>query len=296
MTSHEARFEPGQYDPDAPQGMLDDGLGADDGAPAGAPGPGGPGRGRAAAGAAGAALREFVVVVAMALALSFVVKTWLVQAFYIPSGSMEDTLVLNDRVVVNKLVPDVVDVQRGDVVVFQDPGDWLSAVPEVSHGPLRDGVERVLSFVGLLPDTSDNHLIKRVIGLPGDHIVCCDAQGRLTVNGVPLTEPYVKPGDVASSITFDITVPAGKVWVMGDHRSDSEDSRFHDPDGTGEQGSVPIADITGRAVAKVWPLDRAGWLSRPETTFTDVPAPGASSGTSRGGSSGTATPSTSTTP
>ncbi|MDT0213750.1 signal peptidase I [Rothia sp. ARF10] len=295
MTSHEARFEPGQYDPDAPQGTLDDGLGADDGGHAGVPGPGGRGRGRAAAGAAGAALREFVVVVAMALALSFVVKTWLVQAFYIPSGSMEDTLILNDRVVVNKLVPDVVDVQRGDVVVFQDPGEWLSSVPEVSHGPLRDGVERVLSFVGLLPDTSDNHLIKRVIGLPGDHIVCCDAQGRLTVNGVPLTEPYVKPGDVASSITFDITVPAGKVWVMGDHRSDSEDSRFHDPDGTGEQGSVPIADITGRAVAKVWPLDRAGWLSRPESTFSDVPAPGASSGTPHG-SSGTATPSTSTSP
>ncbi|MFW5474468.1 signal peptidase I [Knoellia sp. CPCC 206450] len=297
MTSHEARFEPGQYDPDAPQGSLDDGLGAD----AGAPGPGGRGRGRAAAGAAGAALREFVVVVAMALALSFVVKTWLVQAFYIPSGSMEDTLILNDRVVVNKLVPDVVDVQRGDVVVFQDPGEWLSAVPEVSHGPLRDGVERVLSFVGLLPDTSDNHLIKRVIGLPGDHIVCCDAQGRLTVNGVPLTEPYVKAGDVASSITFDITVPAGKIWVMGDHRSDSEDSRFHDPDGTGGQGSVPIADITGRAVAKVWPLDRAGWLSRPESTFKGVPAPGASSGTSPNGSSpstpsSSGAPSTSTSP
>lgn len=294
MTSHEARFDPGQYDPDAPQAPLDDGLGAGDGT--GAPGPGGRGRGRAAAGAAGAALREFVVVVAMALALSFVVKTWLVQAFYIPSGSMEDTLILNDRVVVNKLVPDVVDVQRGDVVVFQDPGEWLSAVPEVNHGPLREGVERVLSFVGLLPDTSDNHLIKRVIGLPGDHIVCCDAQGRLTVNGVPLTEPYVKPGDVASSITFDITVPAGKVWVMGDHRSDSEDSRFHDPDGTGEQGSVPIADITGRAVAKVWPLDRAGWLSRPESTFADVPAPGASSGTSPGGSSGSSTPGASTSP
>lgn len=297
MTSHEARFEPGQYDPDARQATVDDdGLGADDGSFTG----NGPGRGRAAAGAAGAALREFVVVVAMALALSFVVKTWLVQAFYIPSGSMEDTLILNDRVVVNKLVPDVVDVQRGDVIVFQDPGDWLSAVPEVSHGPLRDGVERVLSFVGLLPDTSDNHLIKRVIGLPGDRIVCCDAQGRLTVNGVPLTEPYIKPGDVASSITFDITVPAGKVWVMGDHRSDSEDSRFHDPKGTGAEGSVPIEDITGRAVAKVWPFDRAGWLSRPESTFAQVPAPGAApstapSGTrSSGSSSDAATPSPST--
>lgn len=271
MTSHEARFDSGQFDPDAPRDAADE-------APAGegAPGSDGRSRGRAAAGAAGAAIREFVVVVAMALALSFVVKTWLMQAFYIPSGSMEDTLILNDRVVVNKLVPGVVDLQRGDIVVFEDPGDWLSTVPEVSDGPVRDGVERVLSFVGLLPNTSDNHLIKRVIGLPGDTIVCCDSEGRLTVNGVPVTEPYIKPGDVPSSITFDITVPAGKVWVMGDHRSDSEDSRFHDPDGTGAEGSVPVANITGRAVAIVWPFGRGGWLSRPEATFATVPAPSSS--------------------
>lgn len=301
MTSHEARFEPGQYEPDAPKAHVGDGHVADGGVQPGSGGRGG--RGRSAAGAAGAALREFVVVVAMALALSFVVKTWFVQAFYIPSGSMEDTLILNDRVVVNKLVPGVVDVERGDVIVFQDPGDWLSSVPEVSHGPLRDGVERVLSFVGLLPDTSDDHLIKRVIGLPGDRIVCCDAQGRLTVNGVPLDEPYIKPGDVPSSITFDITVPDGKVWVMGDHRSDSEDSRFHDPAGTGAEGSVPIEDITGRAVAKVWPLERAGWLSRPRATFARVPAPEAAPSASQpgpsgasGASSGSATPTPSPSP
>ncbi len=274
MTSHEARFEPGQIEPGAPRDAAAVDAPPDGGADGGADGSGGRSRGRAAFGAAGAAIREFVVVVAMALALSFVVKTWLMQAFYIPSGSMEDTLILNDRVVVNKLVPGVVDLQRGDVIVFEDPGDWLSAMPEVSHGPVRDGVERVLSFVGLLPNTSDNHLIKRVVGLPGDTIACCDSEGRLTVNGVPVTEPYIKPGDVPSSITFDITVPEGKVWVMGDHRSDSEDSRFHDPDGTGTQGSVPVANITGRAVAKVWPLDRAGWLSRPESAFDAVPAPG----------------------
>jgi len=276
MTSNEARFEPGQFEPDASQEPP-----AHESTSGSVNGPhepdrGGPGRARSAAGAAGAAIREFVVVVAMALALSFVVKTWLIQAFYIPSGSMEDTLILNDRVVVNKLVPGVVDLQRGDIVVFEDPGEWLASIPEVSHGPVRDGVERVLSFVGLLPNTSDNHLIKRVIGLPGDKIVCCDAQGHLTVNGVPITEPYIKPGDVASSITFDITVPEGKVWVMGDHRSDSEDSRFHDPDGTGAQGSVPIDNITGRAVAIVWPFDRGGWLRSPESTFDTVPSPAAS--------------------
>lgn len=272
MTSHEARFEPGQFDPDAPGDADAPRDARDASSDVGGPGSDGRSRGRAAAGAAGAAIREFVVVVAMALALSFVVKTWLMQAFYIPSGSMEDTLILNDRVVVNKLVPGVIDLQRGDVVVFEDPGEWLAAVPEVSQGPVRDGVERVLSFVGLLPNTSDNHLIKRVIGMPGDTIVCCDSEGRLTVNGVPVTEPYVKAGDVPSSITFDITVPEGKVWVMGDHRSDSEDSRFHDPDGTGAEGSVPIVNVTGRAVAIVWPFDRAGWLSRPESTFARVPA------------------------
>lgn len=283
MTSHEARFDPGPADRDGARGPDDldhpfEGYGPGPDAPGSeAPGPNGPeepGRGRSAVGALGAAVREFVVVVAMALALSFVVKTWLVQAFYIPSGSMEDTLIVDDRVVVNKLVPDTVDLQRGDVVVFEDPADWLAPIPEVSHGPVRDGIERVLTFVGLLPNTSDDHLIKRVIGMPGDRVVCCDSQGRLTINGAPITEPYIKPGDVASSISFDITVPAGKVWVMGDHRSDSEDSRYHDPDGTGEQGSVPIDKITGRAVAIVWPFDRAGWLRRPEATFATVPPPG----------------------
>jgi signal peptidase I len=287
MTSNKARFEPGRFDPDAPQEAADEARRE--------PRQDGSSRARSAAGAAGAAIREFFVVVAMALALSFVVKTWLVQAFYIPSGSMEDTLILNDRVVVNKLVPDVLDLKHGDVIVFEDPGDWLSSVPAVSHGPVRDGIERVLTFVGLLPNTSDNHLIKRVIGLPGDHIVCCDAQGHLTVNGVSITEPYIKPGDVPSSITFDITVPEGKVWVMGDHRGDSEDSRFHDPAGTGAEGSVPIDRITGRAVAIVWPFDRVGWLSQPGTTFDKVPAPAAAppAPTASTRPTGSATPSTS---
>lgn len=284
MTSHEARFDRGHFDHEPVgdgaaergdrSGRIDGDGRVDPTVDGGSGGPEDGGRGRSALGAVGAAIREFVVVVAMALALSFVVKTWLIQAFYIPSGSMEDTLILNDRVVVNKLVPDVVDLERGDIVVFEDPGDWLSTMPEVSHGPVRDGIEKVLSFVGLLPNTSDNHLIKRVIGLPGDTISCCDEQGRLIVNGVPIDETYVKPGDVPSSIDFDITVPEGKVWVMGDHRGDSEDSRFHDPKGTGEEGSVPVDRITGRAIAIVWPFDRAGWLGRGDSTFTDVPAPG----------------------
>ncbi len=231
--------------------------------------------------ALGAAVREFVVVVAMALALSFVVKTWLFQAFYIPSGSMENTLVVNDRVIVNKLVPGPVTLHRGDVVVFQDPGGWLPPTATADRGPVLNGLHDALTFVGLLPDASDDHLIKRVIGLPGDHVTCCDAQHRLTVNGQPIVEPYVMPGDQPSSIPFDITVPAGRIWVMGDHRSDSEDSRFHDPRGDGSTGSVPIADVTGRAIAVVWPLDHISWLSDYSTTFATVPAPSTARRSSR---------------
>lgn len=220
-----------------------------------------------------AATRETTIVVALALVLSLVVKTWLLQAFYIPSGSMEDTLLEGDRVIVSKLVPEAVPVQRGDVVVFADPGEWLPPTTPVDRGPLVNGITGVLEYVGLLPSSAEDHLIKRVIGLPGDHVTCCDAEHRLTVNGVGVDEPYLKPGDVASSLTFDITVPEGRLWVMGDHRSNSEDSRFHDPEGDGVAGSVPLSKVTGRAVVIVWPLDRAGLLSRPAAAFRSVPAP-----------------------
>ena len=219
-------------------------------------------------------IKEILIIAVMALVLSFIVKTWLIQAFYIPSGSMENTLVRDDRVIVSKLTPGPFDLSRGDIVVFRDPGNWLGTVPETSEGGTRESVRRVLQFVGLVPDDSDDHLIKRVIGLPGDHVVCCDKNGQLTINGVSITEPYIKPGDTpgGGKASFDITVPPGKVWVMGDHRSDSSDSRFHD-DGTGATGSVPIEDITGRSVMIVWPIDHVKWLSVPERVYSDVPPP-----------------------
>ena len=222
----------------------------------------------------GAAIKEFAIVVGMALVLSFIVKTWLLQAFYIPSGSMEDTLVLNDRVIVSKLTPGPVDLKRGDIIVFADPGQWLSETPPVKRGPLATIVSETLTFVGLLPDNAENHLIKRVIGLPGDHVECCDEGGRITINGTAIKEPYLKPGDAASEQDFDITVPNGRVWVMGDHRSNSADSRAHDgPENDGTQGAVDERLIVGRAVALVWPLDHLTWLSNPTATFANVPAP-----------------------
>ena len=219
-------------------------------------------------------IKEILIIAVMALVLSFIVKTWLIQAFYIPSGSMENTLVRDDRVIVSKLTPGPFDLSRGDIVVFRDPGNWLGTVPETSEGGTRESVRRVLQFVGLVPDDSDDHLIKRVIGLPGDHVVCCDKNGQLTINGVSITEPYIKPGDTpgGGKASFDITVPPVKVGVMGDHRSDSSDSRFHD-DGTGATGSVPIEDITGRSVMIVWPIDHVKWLSVPERVYSDVPPP-----------------------
>jgi signal peptidase I len=217
-------------------------------------------------------VKEILIIAVMALVLSFVVKTWLIQAFYIPSGSMENTLVRDDRVIVSKLTPGPFDLNRGDVVVFKDPGNWLGTVPESREGGPRETLRRVMQFVGLVPDDSDDHLIKRVIGMPGDHVVCCDKDGKLTINGVAVSEPYIRQGDNpgGGKPNFDITVPSGRVWVMGDHRSDSSDSRFHD-DGTGATGSVPIEDITGRAVMVVWPIDHVTWLSVPERVYADVP-------------------------
>lgn len=216
-------------------------------------------------------LRESVIVIGLALVLSLVVKTWLMQAFYIPSESMENTLLKGDRVIVNKLVPSPIAVKRGDVIVFQDPDHWLPPVVPVQRTPFASAVNSTLTFIGLLPSDEGNHLIKRVVGLPGDHVVCCNAQRQLTVNGVALTEPYLFPGDVPSQETFNITVPQGRVWVMGDHRSDSADSRPHDQGSGGAKGAVPQSLIVGRAVAVVWPIQHWAWLANPGETFAKVP-------------------------
>jgi signal peptidase I len=171
---------------------------------------------------------------------------------------------------VSKLTPGPFDLKHGDVVVFADPGGWLQPSPAAPEGRLRGGIRTGLTFVGLLPADSDEHLIKRVIGLPGDKVVCCNANGKLTVNGKALDEPYIYPGDDPSDKKFSVTVPAGSLWVMGDHRSVSQDSRFHSEL---HNGMVPIHDVVGKAFIKVWPMDRIGPLRNPSSTFAGVSAP-----------------------
>lgn len=215
-------------------------------------------------------LKETVAVIAIALVISLVVKTFLVQAFYIPSSSMEDTLAINDRILVNKLVPAVSELQRGDVVVFTDPGGWLGDLPVEPNVAKRVVIE-VLTFVGIIPHDAGEHLIKRVVGLPGDRVACCSVDGRLTVNGAEVEEPYLKPGVAPSQFTFDVVVPEGALWVMGDNRANSADSRAHlgDPGG----GFVPLDDVVGRAVVIMWPLDRLTSLGGGQDAFAAVPAP-----------------------
>jgi len=220
---------------------------------------------------AGSWLRETVIILVGALILSFLIKTFLVQAFFIPSASMEDTLIKGDRVLVTKLAPGPFDLHRGDIVVFKDPGGWLPATPVVEQSALGKFFTTALTDIGLLPQDSGEHLIKRIIGLPGDHVTCCDAAGRVTVNGVGIDEPQLKPGSLPSETPFDVTVPPASLWVMGDNRQNSRDSRGHlgDPGG----GSIPEDNVVGVAFARVWPADRMALLRNPDAIFAKVPDP-----------------------
>lgn len=215
-------------------------------------------------------LRDLLIILVVAFTVSFFLKTFLIRSFYIPSGSMEHTLEIDDRILVNQLVPDVVGVQRGDVVVFRDPGGWLS-LPPSARMPTPTPFEKVLQVLGLAADTSTDYVVKRIIGIGGDRVACCDANGRITVNGVPLDEPYavVPEGKHrVSDMDFDVVVPEGSVWVMGDNRYSSMDSRYHQ-DEPGH-GFVSEDEIVGRAFVLNWPLSRFTWLDNYPSTFTGV--------------------------
>ncbi|UQI47649.1 signal peptidase I [Streptomyces sp. HU2014] len=223
-------------------------------------------------------VKEVPILIAVALLIALVLKTFLVQAFVIPSGSMEQTIRIGDRVLVDKLTPWFGSrPARGDVVVFKDPGGWLEG-EETKAGPDPVGVKQVkqaLTFIGLLPSADEQDLIKRVIGTGGDTVKCCDANGKITVNGTPLDEPYVNPGNPPSKLEFTVRVPEGRLFVMGDHRSNSADSRYH-LDGPG-QGTVPEKLVVGRAAVIAWPLGHWRSLSEPDTFVSvgDAPRAGA---------------------
>jgi signal peptidase I len=206
--------------------------------------------------------RELAIVVVVALIASALLRAFVVQAFYVPTGSMLPEIQLHDKILVSRIG----GIHRGMVVVFKDPGGWIPPDEKSgAPGPIRQALE----FIGLLPESSDDHLVKRVIGLPGDHVVCCNKDGRLRINGQPIDESdYLFQGDApADDVSFNVIVPAGHIFVLGDHRYDSGDSSRHLP----AQGAfVPENLVTGRAMAVVWPLSDAHVMKIP-AAFKGIP-------------------------
>ncbi|WLQ36556.1 signal peptidase I [Streptomyces castrisilvae] len=205
--------------------------------------------------------KELPLLIGIALILALLIKTFLVQAFSIPSDSMQNTLQRGDRVLVDKLTPWFgSEPERGEVVVFHDPDGWLRDEPT----PKPNAVQKFLSFVGLMPSAEEKDLIKRTIAVGGDTVECKKG-GPVQVNGKALDEPYVFPGNSAcDDMPFGpFKVPDGKIWVMGDHRQDSSDSRYHTDDAN--KGFVPVSQVVGRAVVVAWPVNRWATLPVPDT-------------------------------
>jgi signal peptidase I len=210
--------------------------------------------------------RELPVLVVVALVLALLIKSFAIQAFFIPSASMENTLEINDRVLINKIVYHLRPIHRGDIIVFDGSGSWDFDTPGTSSNIFSKAIDELEGLVGVSQDP--NIYIKRVIGLPGDHVVCCNSSGQVTVNGVALDESsFLYPGETAADSPtvskYSVTVPAGELWVLGDHTAISDDSRGHmgDPGG----GMIPESSVLGRAFVIIWPPSQWGFLNIPAT-------------------------------
>lgn len=208
--------------------------------------------------------REAVFLIVVTLVVAVTMKTFISQTFQIPTGSMISTIEPGDRVMARRFNIDPEDVRRGDIVIFKDSQNWLGG----TTAP-RDWLTRFFAGVGLIPET-DEHLAKRVIALGGDHVSCCGVNGKLEVNGVEIDEPYLDPGVAPSDTEFSVVVPPGHMWVMGDNRPRSGDSRSHMDSPT--MGAVPLTDVEGIVYATFLPLNRMAWHSNPGN-FDHVPAP-----------------------
>ena len=202
--------------------------------------------------------QESILLVVTAMVMAVVVKAFFLQAFYIPSESMEPTMLVDDKILVEKVSYWAGEPDRGDIVVFDDPGGWLNAA---ESRQASNPVQRGLEVIGLFP--TGGHLIKRVVGVGGDAVKCCDGTGHVTVNGTPLDEPYLQDANANANQTFDVVVPKGHLWVMGDNRGNSADSRMHmgDPGG----GFIDQDAVVGKAWLRVWPLSRLGFMSGPDS-------------------------------
>ena len=217
-------------------------------------------------------VKDALIVVVVALVISFLLKTFLIRSFFIPTDSMEPTLLQDDRIVVSQLHGNILDLKRGDVIVFSDPGGWLSPLSGArENDPISRSLDAIGNFFGISSSTSADYLVKRIIGLPGDDLLCCDEEGFVKINEVPIDEPYLLlPAgvDKVSSNDFQVTVPSGALWVMGDNRYNSADSR-RNMDKVGG-GFVPLENVVGRAVVVVWPQDRWSLLSNYPEVFDDI--------------------------
>ena len=217
---------------------------------------------------------QTITIFAVALLCVVVVKTFVVQSFFVPSGSMEATIMTGDYVAVNKLVNKASEIERGDIVVFEDPGGWLEGVHQPQQSKASELAATIGKALGLVPKNSGSHLVKRVIGVGGDRVVCCDDNGLISVNGQAISESYLPEDMEPSSEPFDVTVPHGYLWVMGDNRSNSADSRFHQAQAG--SGFVPVSKVAGRVWLIYYPFDRFGQVHSAHSVFAEVPNTAAS--------------------